>query len=496
MTGTQQNQAKAPGSAANPALSLDESALESTYAALRGIAAPITRLPSKVLGQVFVRCLPATNLNAVLCAELPPLVLGRVCSGWRTAAWTTPVLWTRLHVAVAHVCARPGAAAAIEAWVQRADYLPLRLSVAYRPGQSVDAGFLRWLMALCEGRLAHLQLIDPPLALDADLQSVRSLRITSTPDALGHRDHAMWAVPQLTALALDLRRGAPVGERFGREFFALPLRWGQLTCAALRDAVEPGVIAELLRRCPGLRRLVVRVQAPFRSAADPALVSHSALEALIMLGGDNASGHDVTDFLTAAVALPNLRRLSLPATTTGDLPLALGTLFPRLTELSLSLKSVRRNTLLAALNGTSTLMALDLRYDAGPVGWSLPQLLELLAAPDRMPLLDRITLDCVGDFELAEIPVSDALRRIVAARAGTLRALRLCKPQHADREEWARVCAAAATLGAAELVSLAEMRVDEDTRLFGPTGLRRGTDSPKAGAWEGTPAVSTDWMSV
>ncbi|KAJ7823981.1 hypothetical protein B0H14DRAFT_2369873 [Mycena olivaceomarginata] len=49
------------------------------------------RLLVDILREIFVACLPV-NRNAVMSAQEAPLLLGRICSAWRTIALSTPRL--------------------------------------------------------------------------------------------------------------------------------------------------------------------------------------------------------------------------------------------------------------------------------------------------------------------------------------------------------------------------------------------------------------------
>ncbi|PPQ83834.1 hypothetical protein CVT25_000893, partial [Psilocybe cyanescens] len=58
---------------------------------------PFRRLPDDILREIFLWCLPDTH-NAVMSASEAPLLLGRVCSRWRSLAYHTPRLWASLHI--------------------------------------------------------------------------------------------------------------------------------------------------------------------------------------------------------------------------------------------------------------------------------------------------------------------------------------------------------------------------------------------------------------
>ncbi|KAJ7892797.1 hypothetical protein B0H14DRAFT_2335064 [Mycena olivaceomarginata] len=54
------------------------------------------RLPVDILREIFVACLPVDR-NTMMSAREAPLLLGRICSAWRSIVLTTPRLWASLH---------------------------------------------------------------------------------------------------------------------------------------------------------------------------------------------------------------------------------------------------------------------------------------------------------------------------------------------------------------------------------------------------------------
>ncbi|KAH9487421.1 hypothetical protein JR316_0001496 [Psilocybe cubensis] len=58
---------------------------------------PFRRLPDDILTEIFCWTLPDMH-NALMSSSEPPLLLGRVCSRWRSLAYHTPRLWSTLHV--------------------------------------------------------------------------------------------------------------------------------------------------------------------------------------------------------------------------------------------------------------------------------------------------------------------------------------------------------------------------------------------------------------
>ncbi|KAK7000681.1 hypothetical protein R3P38DRAFT_2560792 [Favolaschia claudopus] len=83
----------------------------------------ILDLPPEITAQIFVHCLPLDlDPPSLLTA---PLLLGQICTLWRTIAWQTPDLWTALKVDSARI-----PITLVEAWLGRAGTLPLSLAIA------------------------------------------------------------------------------------------------------------------------------------------------------------------------------------------------------------------------------------------------------------------------------------------------------------------------------------------------------------------------------
>ncbi|KAJ6530266.1 hypothetical protein B0H19DRAFT_904173, partial [Mycena capillaripes] len=54
------------------------------------------RLPQDLIEQIFLACLP-THRNAVMSPAEAPLLLGHICSAWRSVSFSMPRLWASLH---------------------------------------------------------------------------------------------------------------------------------------------------------------------------------------------------------------------------------------------------------------------------------------------------------------------------------------------------------------------------------------------------------------
>jgi hypothetical protein len=100
------------------------------------LLSPARKLLPEILQEIFFHCLPVAH-NAVLDIREAPLLLGRICSHWRHIAYSTPRLWTSIHI-LAHPISttNPSSSSreiarkeAISSWLSRSGILPLSISM-------------------------------------------------------------------------------------------------------------------------------------------------------------------------------------------------------------------------------------------------------------------------------------------------------------------------------------------------------------------------------
>ena len=65
----------------------------------RSLLSPIHHVPSDILQEIFTACLPAAH-NPVLSRNEAPLLLTRVCKSWRNIMFSTPHLWSSIHIPI------------------------------------------------------------------------------------------------------------------------------------------------------------------------------------------------------------------------------------------------------------------------------------------------------------------------------------------------------------------------------------------------------------
>ncbi|KAJ7657305.1 hypothetical protein DFH06DRAFT_1409463 [Mycena polygramma] len=134
------------------------------------------RLPQDVLEQIFLACLP-TRHNAVMSPSEVPLVLGRICSTWRSIAFATPRLWASLHISTEFIArSSTHRNAAFICWLNRSAPLPLSLSIAYPHGhQNSNTSILEHLISFSArwsvlriSNLTYRLHFEPPLSIRRD----------------------------------------------------------------------------------------------------------------------------------------------------------------------------------------------------------------------------------------------------------------------------------------------------------------------------------------
>jgi len=107
---------------------------------INGFNSPIIQLlPAEVVSDIFEFCLPDFYTFDAKCEIQPvsvtPFLLGAICRRWREIAWTTPSLWSRLHLHFSGQNFRSLTDLA-EQWLLRSGELPLSIRVSCEPKSS------------------------------------------------------------------------------------------------------------------------------------------------------------------------------------------------------------------------------------------------------------------------------------------------------------------------------------------------------------------------
>jgi hypothetical protein len=325
------------------------------------------RLPVDILREIFIACLPA-NRNAVMSAWEAPLLLGRICSAWRTIALSTPRLWASLHAPLDYIVETEPRRLAVIEWLQRSGAAPLSLSVCPERGwrnlsslPPTSEGLLslfKSLAAESATRWRHLDLMnffnwpgwEDQLA-EISTPALESLKFSGRVSLLRNLDIAK--VPSLRAIALHSNDG---DEHIDEFILEIPLVWSRLTHLTLvyyrynglRSGISLRNVIVLLGRCPQL--IYIQVSPSEANTGTPSQLSDLILlpylQTFIMTKG--SLGAQSLGYLIDHVSMPQLRQFSVEELTrpTSLSMIALGTGSPLLQELgNLDLPSLQDDSL-------------------------------------------------------------------------------------------------------------------------------------------------------
>ncbi|KAJ7017899.1 hypothetical protein C8F04DRAFT_1153793 [Mycena alexandri] len=197
-------------------------------------------------------------------AREAPLLLGHICSVWRTIALSTPRLWSSIHIAEPHPDLAPsfydGCLRLVATWLRRSGALPLSISF-HRPAFREESPFFDAIAAFSP-RWKHISLSGQSRVMLSreDVPLLETIKISDYSVA----DNVAEAKRQ------DFLGGACVREVFlGTEIdpLQLPLPWSQLTTltlARLNNAyarrarqLSSSAALRILANCHSLRECVL-----------------------------------------------------------------------------------------------------------------------------------------------------------------------------------------------------------------------------------------------
>ncbi|KAK7449771.1 hypothetical protein VKT23_013246 [Stygiomarasmius scandens] len=323
--------------------------LSSYISSHRALMAPIRRLPPEVLSEIFIQCLP-TDYNPTRSLTEAPLLLTRVCQSWREICFSTPRLWSALHIYIPHVHAArfcntlASRTKGVQSWLSHSGDTPLSLSLSAAADVTVTASagreakpemvaYRNFVDSLTQFNLrwAHLELRVTTPILDAfskarpnDFSTLDTLKLDcslwTTPligrrQLEGHRLDNLLQAPNLSTLELHSHFLSPL---------TLPIPWHRLVVVSLNHVSDvsptPQETLDLLSQTTVLRScsLTIRIAAPQESVSERDALDLPHLETLCLLfilegrdyQGSSVSG-DVIDSMFSYISASKLKKLSL-----------------------------------------------------------------------------------------------------------------------------------------------------------------------------------------
>ncbi|KAJ7615667.1 hypothetical protein DFH06DRAFT_1108078 [Mycena polygramma] len=279
------------------------------------------RLPQDILEQVFLACLPTLH-NAVMSPMEPPLLLGRICSEWRSIAFSMPRLWASLHIPEPFISGNKQRKAAMVDWLVRSAKCPLTLSASYGQKPRENLALTESLLGFSERwrglHLSNIDIadfsskwanIDAPSLVDVSIEFGENLPLSNSFAAVLSspliRTNPSERVT-ITARCLDVL--IPM---------SVPFAWDHLTDLSLLNSGDNTlglpVIAlhRLLKGCTRLLSLRVRLACHGRSPSldvMPGDLLHPTLESFIVVGLSSSR-----DTISDGVLLLIIHNLEMPS---------------------------------------------------------------------------------------------------------------------------------------------------------------------------------------
>ncbi|KAF7317811.1 F-box domain-containing protein [Mycena kentingensis (nom. inval.)] len=283
---------------------------------------PVLTLPSEVVSEIFLQCIPVYPARPRLVGDFPEN-LAQICRRWRGIALGTPALWQGLHIP--HTALTAGASTAVERWLDRSRTLPLsiRVDCVGEDGRhnhncllSIGAVVERLLVHRARWQYAALRLQYQEAALIAgDFPRLVEIDLHSSMDTFTEV-----TVPKLTEAYLWQGYNT---------FEPRKLPWGQLTSLSLAEFFNE-VAVEILRHTQALVRC--RLDIIVNDDHVPVERVHIAsLKTLILHFSPNTTNllqEDVIQGLLQELHMPNLKSLFIH----GDVALEVDQRLPRLSS--------------------------------------------------------------------------------------------------------------------------------------------------------------------
>jgi hypothetical protein len=247
------------------------------------LLSPARTMPPEILQEIFVACLPAGH-NAIMHTSEPPLLLGRVCSAWRTISLSTAALWAAVHLVVPPedsfitepILSRSAASRreGLGIWLQRSGDCPLSISLFNASTSSI---YVRSFLDTIISYSLRLKALTVSHMDIEDMDHLCSIRPTDVPllEAVEVLDNPNWSEdtnylgfcvvpPNLRRLAIKGIHGQTLP----------PCAWGRITNLTLDSrlaffGVNLQAAVDLIRQCVNLQHCRLGFPAEHRFTPDP-----------------------------------------------------------------------------------------------------------------------------------------------------------------------------------------------------------------------------------
>ncbi|KAF7363747.1 hypothetical protein MSAN_01032500 [Mycena sanguinolenta] len=269
--------------------------LQTPIDAHKALISPMRLAPYDILQEIFLSCLPSKH-NALIDFNDAPLLLGRVCRHWRSVAYSTPLLWSSIHIPPFDDLSVPpnirlGLERVVAAWLERSASCPLSVSFFDSINRHFGSHALILQLVALSRRMRSLELsgdaelLHPLLQLGPEDVPLLKRILIKTPNHQTPSTNIL-QIPTLCDLNLTMSAVDPL---------SLPLPWSQLTSLRLEswgrriNHVREGGLdfdgaLDVLRKCPNLEQCELYITKSSKPVGLPLIVL-PRLHTLAFTGG-------------------------------------------------------------------------------------------------------------------------------------------------------------------------------------------------------------------
>ncbi|KAJ7441730.1 hypothetical protein FB451DRAFT_1150497 [Mycena latifolia] len=408
-------------------LAEERAGLSAFVKAHRALLSPVRRLPLDIIQEIFIACLP-THRNCVMSAEEAPVLLGRICSSWRTISLSTPRLWCRLHIVEpeytyhAISLSQEKLAQRLETtatWLGRSGQCALSISLSCSSHTDTDRGvqnlFLRTLVPFVS-RWEHIAFKTTPSALstlsqldaaDAPLLKSVAMKEFYQFESEDIKNSAQWGPWGLLGGSTLFRFSVALSNFKPLE---APLPWAHLRHLSISQGIRPNAHAfssdaalRLLAQCPELRTCVLFVHDDPEAEANASIrPSEHILERSFLhtfeLVVSSRSPPALRRFLDR-LAMPELRHFKLRADFVADSEISYTSFLAatRLETFDINMSAISGSSPEDVCRGLpSTVMKVQIADFCALPAQTYPEILSLLSDTDSAPCCPGLQELCLS----------------------------------------------------------------------------------------------------
>ncbi|KAG1868306.1 hypothetical protein DFJ58DRAFT_99336 [Suillus subalutaceus] len=266
-------------------------------------SSPISHLPTEILSEIFLYCLPEDE-HLVHASRQAPILLTKICRRWREVAVGLPMLWCRLQLEVGYDDWQQRAFC-YDFWLKRSGGCLLSLRLKTRTDWSEPRSLLQPYVQQISSLSLDFLSCDSPFMME-DFHALKELTI---------RQYVLYDLARATShtlskLPFNLRRINMLDLCFNREQldFFTDSAWARLTHIEISiDGLD--AFTRILRLCPNLRSLTMIGE--FYPIQTPEPVMHANLQSLRMSWSVLWNTEEEDLGLFNVITLPNLRVLEV-----------------------------------------------------------------------------------------------------------------------------------------------------------------------------------------